>query len=555
LQYCSKPLRLPCGDVSKAAVVRSARALSDLQPQNKWLVTASVGFGALMGTIDSSIVNVALPHIRGSVGATIQEITWISTAYVIAAVMVMPLTGFLGSLFGQKQVYMASLVLFVVGSALCGSARSLPMLVLCRTMQGFGAGALQPTQQAILRQTFPLREQGMAMAMFAMVIMIGPAVGPTLGGWITDNYSWPWIFYINLPIGLLGLLMVWRFVHEPEDIRAANRARAAAQRGHMDWAGIAFLCLGVAMLQYVLEQGQDDDWFESRTIVACSFAAAVAFAALVVRELTATQPAVDLRLFRDRTFAAGTLIGGVQFAMLMGSMFLLPVFMEELLGYDATDSGIALMPRTAIMIVVVPIVGLLYNHVAPALIVALGVINFAVGSLELSHLTLASGERDIIRPMLVTGVGFSCLFVPLTTTALSNIPRHKLTDAAGLNSFVRQFSGSLGLAVFTTLLTRYATAAKASIGAHVCVVCPEALQRLAQFQSALAGRGMSGGVAGTAALGLMQGSVAKQAMMLAFEKTFLLQGITFLAVLPLLYFLRVNREGPSTALPVAGPTR
>jgi DHA2 family multidrug resistance protein len=509
--------------------------------ENKWLVTASVGFGALMGTIDASIVNVALPHIRGSIGATIQEITWISTAYIIAAVMIMPLTGFLGSLFGQKRVYMASLFLFLVGSVLCGAARSLTMLVLCRTLQGFGAGALQPTQQAILRQTFPLREQGMAMAMFGMVIMIGPALGPTLGGWITDNYSWPWIFYVNLPIGILGLLMVLRFVHEPEDVLAANRARAAAQRGHLDWAGIALLCIGVAALQYLLEEGQDDGWFESETIVACAFVAVVAFAAFVVRELTATAPAVDLRLFKDRSFAAGTLIGGVQFAMLMGSMFLLPVFMQELLGYDATDSGIALMPRTAIMLVFVPIVGRLYNRVSPALIVAVGVVLFALGSLDLGHITLASGEGDIIRPMLVTGVGFSCLFVPLTTAALSNIPRPKLTDAAGLNSFVRQLGGSVGLAIFATLLSRYATAAKASIGTHVCVVCSEATARLAQIQSGLVAGGTSAGAAGREALGLVQGKVAAQAMVLAFEKSFLLQGIVFLGVLPLLLFLRANR--------------
>ncbi len=214
------------------------------EPVNKWIVTLAIAFGSLMAAIDSSIVNVALPDIRGTVGATIEEITWVSTSYIIATVLVMPLTGFLGSFFGQKRVYVFSLVLFVVGSALCGVARTLPTLVAYRALQGFGAGALQPTQQAILRQTFPAKEQGMAMAMFAMVIMVGPAVGPTLGGYIVDNYSWPWIFYINLPIGVVGTVMTLRFVHEPEDVLLANRARAQVQKKNLDMAGIVLMCVG-----------------------------------------------------------------------------------------------------------------------------------------------------------------------------------------------------------------------------------------------------------------------------------------------------------------------
>jgi DHA2 family multidrug resistance protein len=245
--------------------------------------------------------------------------------------------------------------------------------VAFRAEQGLGAGALQPSQQAILRQTFPQEEQGMAMALFAMVIMVGPAVGPALGGWITDNYSWPWIFYINLPIGALALTAVTRFVHEPEDIARANCARAEAQRGHLDWAGIALMCFTVACLQY---------------------------------------------------FLAGTAIGGLQFAMLMGSMFLLPVFMQELQGMSATQAGIALLPRTLVMMVATPIVGPLYNRVPPALMVGIGVILFSVGSVQFSHMTLDTSVLDLLVPMSVTGIGFAFLFVALTTAALSQIPRH-----------------------------------------------------------------------------------------------------------------------------------
>ena len=512
-------------------------------PINKWLVTVSIAFGSLMASIDSSIVNVALPQIRGAVGATIEEITWVSTAYIIATVLVMPLTGFLGTFFGQKRVYLLSLVLFVLGSALCGLARSLPMLVAFRAIQGFGAGALQPTQQAILRQTFPPKEQGMAMAMFAMVIMVGPAVGPTLGGYIVDNYSWQWIFYINVPIGFIGTFMTWRYVIEPPDVLRANRERAASQRKHLDIAGIVLMCIGVSTLQYVLEEGPRDDWFDSPVITALSALAAVSLGAFIIRELTAVAPVVNLRLFRDKTFASGTAIGGVMFAMLMGSMFLLPVFMQELLGFDATQSGITLMPRTLAMMVVTPIIGRIYNHVPPAIIVAIGGVFFALGSYQLSHITLLSSSTDIVIPLLITGVGFACLFIPLTTAALTFIPRPQLADAAGLNSFVRQIGGSFGLTIFATLLSNYGKRASASVSWHMTNLRPEVAQRADAMAASLQSHGMSALDAKQTALRALAGAVAKQGTVLAFEKTFLLQGITFLAVLPLLFFLRVG-QGP-----------
>ena len=300
----------------------------------KWIVALSVTFGTLMGAIDASIVNVAL-SIRSAVGATTQEITWISTGFAIATVLVMPLTGFFARLFGQKRVYLFCLVLFIIGSVLCGISWSLPSLVLFRVLQGFGAGALQPTEQAILRQTFPPEEQGMAMALFSVAVMIGPAVGPTLGGWIVDNFHWSWIFFINLPVGLIGLAMVTRFVEEPEDIRLANRAEAVKQRKNMDWLGIALLWTTLATLQYVLEEGQADDWFQSDLILFMSFVALFAAAGFVVRELTAPSPAVNLRLFKDRTFASASLVSAAVMSVMMSGMFLLPLFMQELLGFTA----------------------------------------------------------------------------------------------------------------------------------------------------------------------------------------------------------------------------
>jgi DHA2 family multidrug resistance protein len=520
-------------------------AAAGRKPVNKWLVTLSVSFGTLMGAIDASIVNVALTHIRGSVGATLEEITWISTGFVVATVLVMPLTAFLGRLIGQKRLYMISLVVFLGGSALCGMARSLWTLVFFRVIQGFGAGALQPTEQAILRQTFPPKEQGMAMALFAMAVMLGPAFGPTLGGIIVDSASWPWIFFINLPVGALGLLMVWRFVHEPEDVRAANLAAAAGQKKNLDWQGIALLTIGLSALQYLLEEGDRDSWFDSRVITGCAIVAGIALAAFVLRELSAKSPAVNLSLFKDPVFTSGTLIGGVMFAMLMANLFLLPVFMQELLGFNATQSGLNLMPRTLMMMAVVPIVGRLYNVVSPRILVGLGIVAFAVGAYQMSHFTLETGTSQIIGSLIWQGLGFGLIFVPLTTVALSRVPRANLTDATGLNSLFRQVGGSIGLAIFATLLGHSATQARASLGAHLGGTNPLAQMRLEQTAQGLMARGLDAASAHAAAPMALAGAVARQAMVLSFEKMFLIAGICFLAVLPLLLFLKVDRRAES----------
>jgi MFS transporter, DHA2 family, multidrug resistance protein len=516
-------------------------------PVNKWLVTLSVTFGTLMATIDSSIVNVATPHLRGAMGATVEEITWVTTGFVIANVVVMPLTAFLGRLFGQKRVYMAALALFVVGSALCGLARSLPGLVVFRLIQGIGAGALQPTEQAILRQTFPPKEQGMAMALFGMAVILGPAFGPTLGGYIVDNYSWQWIFYINLPVGAVALFMVSRFVHEPEDIRAANLAAAEKQRRNMDWAGIALLAVGLAALQYVLEEGMRDDWFASKLITTCTLLAAVAIAAFVIRELTAPVPAVDLSLFKEPVFLSGTLVGAVMFAMLLSITFLLPVFMEELLGFTAMESGLALMPRSLVMMVAMPIVGKLYNRVSPRLTVAFGVVLFGISAVLMSHYTLETTTHHIVTVLVIQGVAFACLFIPLTTVALAGIPRNKLTDATGLNSLLRQIGGSLGLAVFASLIPRFSKQAATSISAHLSAGAPDVMARIGMMAGALERRGLDLTSARAGATRMMSGIVARQSMVLTFEKLFLLSGILFLLVLPLLFFLKAPTQEPVRA--------
>ena len=511
-------------------------------PVNKWLVTLSVTFGTLMGAIDASIVNVAVPHLQGALGATVEQITWVTTGFVMATVMIMPLTGFLARMFGQKRVYLISLLLFGLGSALCGMAHTLPMLVVFRIIQGFGAGALQPTEQAILRQTFPPQEQGMAMAVFGMAVVLGPAFGPSLGGYIVDNYSWEWIFYINVPVCLLSLLMVTRFVHEPEDVKAANHALAEHQRKNMDWAGIALLFIGLGTLQYVLEEGNRNDWFASREIQALTLVCVVSLVLLVIRELSAPAPAIDLTLFKDPVFVSGTIVGSIMFAMLMAVTFLLPLFMQTLLGFTATQSGLALMPRALTMMAVMPIVGRIYNRVSPRIVLVAGVLLFGYSAWLMGHYTLATSASGVVGVLVIQGVAFSCLFIPLTTLALSAVPRYRLADATGLNSLLRQVGGSVGLAVFATLLSRNATKIRDTMLANLAAGDPETMTRLAGIKRLLVDRGMDLVSAEATATRILDGLVRKQATVLAFEKLFYLSGILFLFVIPLIFVLRAPKN-------------
>jgi DHA2 family multidrug resistance protein len=532
--------------VTSAAAVMDATGGApsrvERKPVNKWLVTVSITFGTLMGAIDASIVNVAVPHLTGSLGVTVEQITWVTTGFVIATVMVMPLTGFLARLFGQKRVYMTCLALFIIGSALCGMVRTLPLLVVFRIFQGLGAGALQPTEQAILRQTFPPKEQGMAMALFGMAVVLGPAFGPTLGGYIVDNYSWPWIFYINVPVGIISLIMVSRFVHEPDDVRAAMHTMAERQKKNMDWGGIALLFLGLGTMQYVLEEGGRNDWFQSGEIKIITLVAVVSLIALLIRELSARVPAVDFSLFKDVVFASGTMIGAVMFAMLMAITFLLPLFMQLLLGFTATQSGIALMPRSLCMLVVMPIVGRLYNKVSPRLVVGFGIVLFAYTAWLMGHYTLETSRNDIMQVLIIQGVAFSCLFIPLTTMALSTIPRHRLSDATGLNSLLRQTGGSMGLAVFATLLSRFATRARGDLLPHFSMSSPAMTARLGGIQRMLQSRGLDAMAARHTAAQMIDGQLRRQSMMISFEKLFYLSGILFLCVLPLVFFLKMPKD-------------
>ncbi len=512
-------------------------ASSTTAPQvNKWTVTIAVTVGTLMGAIDSSIVNVALPHMRGTLGASIQEITWVSTGYIVAMVIVMPLVAWLGTVFGRKRVYLFCLGLFLVGSFFCGAARSLSTLVIFRIVQGLGAGALQPTEQAILRETFPLEEQGMAMGLYGLAVMIGPALGPTLGGYIVDNFEWPWIFYINIPIGIIGILMVQRFIHDPE------HAKARGGPARIDFVGILFLVAGLGLLQTVLEKGNENDWFQSAFIAAMALAAVVSLAIFVVQELTSEQPAVDLRILKNLSFTSGTLVGAILGAALFGSMFLLPLFMQELLGYDATQSGLALMPRALAMIVMMPLAGMLYNRLGHYLQVPLGLGLSALATFLMSRFTLQSGTWQILLPQILQGIGFSLMFVSLSTVTLSTIRREQMTNATGLYNLIRQLGGSFGVAIFATFLENRRELAHNSIIAHLVPTRGAVQQRLAMLSSGLGSRaGVHGGTAHRMGLGALAFEVYRQSATMGYEQTFLWVALLIGGCIPLVFLIRKGK--------------
>lgn len=521
--------------VSRHRERRTNRATADAAPQeNKWLVSLAVIFGVLMSAIDTSVVNVALPNIQGNIGATQQEVTWISTGYMISVVILMPLTHWLSVRFGRKRVYLTSLVLFVAASFLCGVSHSLVELILWRIVQGMGAGTLQPLAQAIFREAFPPQEQGMAMGLFGFVVLFGPAIGPTLGGYITDNLSWPWIFFINLPIGVIGFLVAMRYLHDPS-------YEHGRQHPPVDFIGIALLSVGLATMQTVLEQGQEADWFSSPLICWLSLIAAVTVVGFVWWELTHDKPAVDLRVLKNATFASGTVIGGILGIGLFASLFLLPQFMQTLLGFTATQSGLSLMPRSLAMMVMMPVGGLLYNRLGPKIMIGTGLAMTAYTQWIMGHFTLQTSAQDILMPQVVQGVGFALVFVSLSTVALSSIPREMMTSATGLNNLIRQLGGSFGTAYVVVVLTRHMEQARADLITYANPAGTAFLERLQGLTGLFRQRGLGPVEAHQAALQSMDGLIRRQAAMLAYDYIFLGIGLLFIVCIFLVPLLRAPK--------------
>lgn len=494
------------------------RALLDVEHPPVLLVTITVMLGMIMAIIDSTIVNVALQTMAGNLGATTDEIAWVVTAYILAAVVIMPLNGWLTAYLGRQRYYAISIAVFTISSFLCGIAGSLVLLVIFRVIQGIGGGALQPTAQSILFESYPPEKRGNAMAIFGLGAMVGPAIGPVLGGYIVDNWNWPLIFFINVPIGIIAFAMTFLFIRDPAYIEKP--------KGGVDWAGLAYMTIGLSALQYVLERGQREDWFDSSAIAVLALISIVALVIFVVRELRTKHPIVDLFVFRSRSFSAGNVIGVVSGFGLFGLNLVLPLFFQQVLGFSPLQAGLALLPGAIATAISMPIAGRLVNKVDARLMIAFGIIIFGAASWWMGGLDQYAGYWDIFWPRGLQGFALGFLFVPLSTATLSGIPRGEIASASGLYTLIRQLGGSLGIAILATLLERQEDVAQSGLAASVTLASPAIRNYL------------SNPATHQQALQQLNAMVQQNALVISYDFLFRFSAILFFVSLPTLLLLK-----------------
>ncbi len=501
---------------------------------NKWLVSLTVMLPTLIEIIDTSVVNVSLDHIRGSLSAGIDEATWTITSYLVSNAIIIPMTGWLSRLFGRKRYLILSISLFTVSSLLCGSAWNLQSLVVFRVLQGIGGGALQPISQSILLETFPRKQHGMAMALFGVGIMFGPIVGPLLGGWITDNWSWHWIFFINIPIGIVSVLMVLFFIIDPPYMKRMKMK--------IDYWGLALLALGLGCLQIVLDKGEREDWFSSGLITWLTVLSVLSLALFIMVEFFAEHPIVNLRTFRNRTFSTGNLVMFFAFFNLFGSIVLLPIYLQTLMGYTATLSGMVLGPGGVATLIAMPIAGRLVTKVNPKGLLALGIIIAAYSTHLMSRFNLLADFDTVIWPRIVLGIGMGFLFIPLTTMTMAEIKKEDMGNAAAIYNLLRNLGGSFGVAFVTTMLARRTQFHQDHLAGNLSQFDTRLQLGAAQAAHALQFRGL-GSQADQGSLALIYGRLLKEASMLSFNDVFYLLSILMALVLPLVLIMRRAKAG------------
>jgi len=509
--------------------------LSEHKHVNPWIVAVAVMFATFMEVLDTTVVNVSLPHIAGNLSATIDESTWVLTSYLVANAIVLPMTGWLARNFGRKRLLMASVGGFTVSSLLCGLAPNLPMLVVFRLIQGATGGAMQPLSQAILLEAFPPEQRGKAMGFWGLGIVVAPILGPVLGGWLTDTYSWRWVFYINLPVGIASLVMTKLYIFDPAYLRQ--------EASKIDYWGIGLLALWIGSLQIALDLGQEYDWFSSPFITALVVVAVGGVVAFIVREWVAKEPIVDLRVFKERTYSTGVFLMTTLGFVLYGSLVLLPIMLQTLLGYPSLQAGIAMAPRGMGSLIGMPMVGFIVGKVDARKLVAMGLVAGAGTLIWLGQLNLEAGYWDIFWPQFVQGLGLSAIFVPLTTISMDPIPRERMGNATSLFNLMRNLGGSVGIAVTGTMLARQQQAYVNILGANVHPYS-SATQRA--FESARAGFIAAGADVTTAtqrAYGALFGAVQQQAYMVSFVQLFRLLGGIFLLLIPLILLMKRPRGG------------
>jgi DHA2 family multidrug resistance protein len=499
---------------------------------HKYLIAFAVVLAALMQVIDSSIVNVALPDMMGNLGASLDEIAWVSTGYILASVIIIPLTGWLGEFFGRKRYFVGSIIIFTVASFLCGASHSLAALVFWRIIQGLGGGALMTVSQAVLFESFPRKEAGTAMALFGLGVMVGPTIGPTLGGWLTDNYGWPWIFYVNIPVGILAAAMIIGYVHDPEYQRRPPS---------VDYMGIALLAVSVGSLQYLLEYGQREDWFDSRSMIVLAVTGIVGGVLLVWREMTTDDPVIDFRVLRHRQMWVGTLLGVVMGVGLYASVFTLPVFLQGNLRMTAQQTGIVLVPGALATAVSMAVVGRLTNKFDPRILITIGALLFAGAMIRLSRITGESGGSDFFWSLIMRGVGLGMMFVPLTTITLAELSHRELPQGTGLYNFFRQLGGSLGIAAIATLLSHYTAQFRAILVEHISIGDPVTMSRVDMLTRGLVGQGADPWTARQRALEILDRELMGQASVIAYGRIYVLSAALILALIPLLLLVQHTR--------------
>jgi len=504
---------------------------------SRGLIAFTVMLPTLIEIIDTSIVNVSLDHIRGSLSAGYDEATWTITAYLVSNAIVIPMAGWLARLIGRKNYQIASIALFTISSFMCGSAWSLNSLVFFRVLQGIGGGGLVPISQSILLESFPREKHGQAMAIFGFGAMLGPIVGPLLGGWITDTMSWRWIFYINIPIGILSIIMNIIVIKDPPYMQR--------QKMKIDYWGLLFLAVGLGSLQFVLDKGESEDWFGSNLIIAFGIIAVVSLVLLMINEYYSDHPIVNLKLFKDRTFTTGATVMFFVFLNLFGSIVLLPVFLQMMMGYTSFYAGLVLGPGGIATMLAMPIVGKFVGKVNPKRFLVFGLLVCALSTYMMSRFNLTTDFWTFVWPRVFLGFGMGMTFIPLTTLTLSHIPKENMTEATSLYNLLRNLGGSVGIAMTTTLLSRRAQFHQTRLVEHLSPLDPGYVISHDRLASVLSAKGLPA----AGADGLMYRELIRQSTTLAFTDAFLVICLLILSVMPLVLIMKWSKApsqgGPS----------
>jgi DHA2 family multidrug resistance protein len=502
----------------------------------------TVMLATFMEVLDSSVANVALPHIAGNLSATVEEATWVLTSYLVSNAIILPMGGWFSMLFGRKRFYMLCVALFTVTSLACGLAPTLGVLILCRVLQGIGGGALQPMAQAIIVETFPREKHGMAMAVYGMGVVVAPIIGPTLGGWLTDNYSWRWIFLINLPFGILSLLLTGWLVHDPPYLK-----RRSLGEIKIDYMGFGLLALGLGALEVVLDEGQREDWFSSNFIITFAAITVICLVGVVFWELRHEHPVIDFRILKERNYTLATVSMLVLGFVLYGSTALLPLFLQTLIGYTATLSGMVLSPGGLAIIVCMPMVGILVRKFQPRWLVVFGVLVSSAGMFMMAKFNLNLDYGTAVRSRVVQSLGLAFLFVPISATAFALIPKEQTNYATGLFNLARNIGGSSGIATVTTLLARRSQFHQSVLVSHLTPYDAGYRETIAHTAAAIQSHGASAADAVAQAHGILYGTVLRQSSMLAFADAFWLMAALFTAIVPLMFLMKKAPRGARAA--------